>query len=79
MKKFRCPYKRVTVYWLDASTHSGWREPDSIDDTFEIVTTGYLLSESKICVKIAGSVASTGQVADVTVVPRGMLQKIVRL
>ena len=73
-------YKRVTVYWGDASSIDAWERPDVPTEVIEIVTTGYLIRRTKTFIKIASSVdLCDGMVANATVIPREMIRRVKRL
>lgn len=73
---FKPRYRRVTVRWGDAATSAGWQPPDRLPGVQECSTTGYLIEETKKCVKVAGSVSKGGMIADITVIPHEMIRRI---
>lgn len=70
----------VHVRWRDAIHHEGWAPPDWIrtQGIAPADTVGVLVHETSDCIAIAMTVGQ-GRVADVTKIPRGMVDSIVVL
>ncbi len=72
--------KPVVVVWEDATGSDAavvWHELSTARRAklVEVVTSGFLIRETKKHLVIAGSVTSAGHVADVCVIPKGGIKR----
>ncbi len=65
----------VYVEWLDSSTSTGWRDPDS-DHDLGCISLGFLVKECDESVTIAHSVAAIGHVCDQITIPKAAITLI---
>lgn len=77
------PPKFPLVYcvWNDACTLHGWRNVSDIEGKqtpYTTVTAGLLVHKDKDFIKIAHSSNKFGEVADVTLIPLGMVVELVK-
>lgn len=85
MRKTRqSSWQPVIVEWIDAQTHNGDYKFDEIKFDCPLRRTmGFLVLSTREVVAVAGTDdrgnAVYNNCADVTVIPRGMVQKIIRL
>jgi hypothetical protein len=71
----------VSVTWMDACTHVGWKSWDYLEGAglTEIITIGYLLPYTKDIVKVAPSIGEGGEMGDTWMIPRAWVKKVKRV
>jgi len=72
---FKPRQRRVTVYWLDSASHSGWTDDEVTRDAARCTTTGFLLRRSATHLEIAQSVSEHGMVGEVICIPSSCVQR----
>ena len=75
---FKPRQRRVTVYWIDSSVHTGWNEEGELTGLAEIATTGYIIVRAPDEIVVAGSVTDNGLLGEVMTIPRSCVQRIER-
>lgn len=69
------PFILLGVTWLDAATHSGWRDDADELGVSTVYSMGFLIGETDICVKLAATISADGQPADITAIPKRSITK----
>ena len=74
-------YPVVSVLWNDACSVDDWldRKTAEAHTTSPTITVWHLLAKNKKQVIVASTAASTGEVASTTIIPKGMIVKMVML
>lgn len=67
--------KVVLIEWVDTSTTSGWISRHEGSNVERVSSIGFLVHEDERVVKIAGSLANSGNMADVTTIPKVLITK----
>jgi hypothetical protein len=83
------PWPFVEVHWSDATSESNWRAQNDLPQVTGIITRGWLVRTTKVCVTIAASLASMRadpgmEVAaldcgEIITIPRGCIVEIIGL
>jgi hypothetical protein len=67
--------KILGISWLDTATYSGWRNDTESLKASLVYSIGFLVEETRACVKLAATISEGGQPADVTVIPKRAIIK----
>jgi len=52
------PWSFVEIQWRDATSESNWKSQDDLPNLSMVLTRGWLVRSTKVCVTIAASIAS---------------------
>jgi hypothetical protein len=82
----KIPFKKATVFWLDAFTDAGWEDSKAVKGEAGCVciTSGFIVNEDKNGITIASTVGPTNsplypsgwQTNSRIFIPRGFIKKI---
>jgi hypothetical protein len=82
------PWPYCEVMWHDATAEHNWKSTDDLPNISMIVTRGWLVRTTKLCITIAASIAeidpkdaATGRidVGEIITIPRGCAKEIIEL
>jgi len=70
----------AVIYWNDAwGSTSGWIEKTKIDHSpIPVITTGFLVNESKLGVTTAASMDEVGKFSGISFTPSNCITKIIK-
>lgn len=54
----RHPWPYVEVRWIDATSESSWKSSDELPNTTPVLSRGWLVRQTKVCITLAASIAS---------------------
>lgn len=67
----------VLIRWLDAWGTGKWTDPAELnEDSYPVTSVGWLLQNNKQGVKVHACRADSGNIANITHIPKGMVQTI---
>ena len=69
--------KIVMVHWKDACTVTGWKA--QTEPPPNCVTVGMVVADNKKFIAVAQTQDFSGENAEVTTIPRGMVEKVTHL
>jgi hypothetical protein len=83
------PWPFVEIHWSDATSESNWRAQTDLPQVTGIITRGWLVRTTKVCVTIAASLASMSakpgmevsslDCGEIITIPRGCIVEIIGL
>ena len=67
--------KIVEIHWVDACTHTGWKDDNYKSHTVKVITRGVEWENTKSHISVALSLDEIGQPADIISIPQVCVTK----